>query len=70
MGGDPFEYVEPARVPSPCISICSLDPVTGWCEGCGRSGDEIAAWPYATDEWRAALLREIDERRRPGSNNA
>jgi len=31
-------------VPSPCISVCRMDAVTGWCEGCFRSLDEIAAW--------------------------
>jgi predicted Fe-S protein YdhL (DUF1289 family) len=33
-----------ADVPSPCIGVCALDPRSGWCEGCLRTIDEIAAW--------------------------
>ena len=37
--------VDPAGpVPSPCISVCRMDAVTGWCEGCFRTLDEIAGW--------------------------
>ena len=25
---------------SPCISICKIDPVTGYCYGCARTNDE------------------------------
>lgn len=28
---------------SPCIGICRLDSL-GYCEGCYRTGDEIARW--------------------------
>jgi predicted Fe-S protein YdhL (DUF1289 family) len=31
-------------VPSPCINICRMDAPSGWCEGCLRTLDEIAAW--------------------------
>ena len=26
---------------SPCILVCSIDMVTGYCFGCGRTRDEI-----------------------------
>ena len=29
---------------SPCVGTCELEPRSGWCQGCGRSGDEIAGW--------------------------
>jgi len=29
---------------SPCILVCSIDRKTGFCFGCGRTGDEIANW--------------------------
>ena len=56
---------EPA---SPCISVCELSS-TGICRGCGRSLDEIAAWPQAgarqkqdiIDKARARLLRKDKE---------
>lgn len=40
---------------SPCIGICSLD-AAGCCEGCFRTGDEIAAWTLMTDEQRGHLM--------------
>ena len=35
---------EGKHVPSPCQSVCVMHPGTGWCEGCLRTLDEIAAW--------------------------
>lgn len=48
---------------SPCIGVCELDPVTGWCRGCLRSGEEIAAWPAASRDLRRRILRQIETRR-------
>ncbi|MEJ7928675.1 DUF1289 domain-containing protein [Ramlibacter sp. AN1015] len=31
-------------VPSPCSSVCRMDPASGWCAGCLRTLDEIASW--------------------------
>jgi prolyl-tRNA editing enzyme YbaK/EbsC (Cys-tRNA(Pro) deacylase)/predicted Fe-S protein YdhL (DUF1289 family) len=42
--------VTPPRPPSPCINVCRMDARTGWCEGCWRTIDEIAAW----SRWSAA----------------
>lgn len=36
-------HPQPA-VPSPCIDVCRIDAGSGWCEGCGRTIDEIAQW--------------------------
>jgi len=48
---------------SPCISVCVLDPATGWCKGCFRTIEEIAAWPSldAEEKWR---VLEAASRRR------
>ncbi len=48
--------------PSPCIKTCVLDPVTGWCIGCGRTGDEIGAWTVMTDDEQRALVAELPAR--------
>ena len=32
------------HVPSPCVSICVVNPNTGLCEGCLRTLNEVAAW--------------------------
>ncbi len=57
----------PEDVPSPCIQICDIDPVHGWCRGCGRSLAEIEAWPAATADERRAILAGLGERKRQSS---
>jgi predicted Fe-S protein YdhL (DUF1289 family) len=48
---------------SPCTSLCVLDPATGWCQGCGRTLDEIARWSAMTAAEKWAVLRAIRTRR-------
>ena len=43
---------------TPCIGICTLD-AHGLCEGCRRSGDEIARWMYMSDSERARLMNDV-----------
>lgn len=50
-------------VASPCINVCRLNRRTGWCEGCGRSMDEISRWPTASDDERRAILARLKARR-------
>jgi len=50
-------------VPSPCISVCRMDPRTGWCTGCWRTLDEIAQWAVAADDDKRAVWAEIERRR-------
>jgi predicted Fe-S protein YdhL (DUF1289 family) len=49
---------------SPCISICRMDPVTGYCYGCGRSNEEKRIWKEenTTDDWKIKNLNEIEKR--------
>jgi predicted Fe-S protein YdhL (DUF1289 family) len=49
-------------VPSPCISVCKMDPVTQLCEGCCRTLDEIADWSRMADERKREVWRRIGER--------
>ena len=42
---------------SPCIGVCRLD-AKGYCEGCHRTGSEIASWLLLDD---SARLRYMDE---------
>jgi uncharacterized protein len=50
------------RVASPCISVCRIDEATGWCAGCLRTLDEIAAWGSLDDDDRRAVWTEIARR--------
>jgi predicted Fe-S protein YdhL (DUF1289 family) len=47
---------------SPCNKVCVLDRVTGWCIGCGRTGEEIGAWIGMTEAERAALVARLPAR--------
>ena len=47
---------------SPCIRLCVLDPVTGLCEGCGRTGDEIAAWGALAEPERLRIMAGLPAR--------
>lgn len=48
--------------PSPCIQVCVLDRMTGHCIGCGRTGEEIGAWPWMAEAARARLLAQLPAR--------
>lgn len=50
------------QTPSPCTNVCVLDPVTGWCRGCGRTIDEIARWGSTDQADRAAVMAELPKR--------
>ncbi|WP_420475686.1 DUF1289 domain-containing protein [Noviherbaspirillum sp. ST9] len=50
------------KVPSPCISICKMNPQTGLCEGCLRTIDEITRWSTATEEAKRQVWVEIKRR--------
>ena len=50
-------------LPSPCISICQIDPETGNCLVCYRSRQEIASWPTMSTDEQAELLQALKQRR-------
>jgi predicted Fe-S protein YdhL (DUF1289 family) len=56
-----------AGVPSPCVNVCRMNAVTGLCDGCARSLDEIAGWSALDDDARRAVWRRIDARRAAGA---
>ena len=49
---------------SPCISICKMDPITGYCYGCGRSEEEKIKWKVETTsvEWKLENIKLIQTR--------
>jgi predicted Fe-S protein YdhL (DUF1289 family) len=42
--------------------VCKLDARTGWCEGCLRTIDEIAAWSTMSDEAKRAVWVQLRAR--------
>jgi len=57
-----FNVDAPGPVPSPCISVCRMNAASGWCEGCWRTIDEIAAWSKMSDDDKRAVWRALPER--------
>ncbi len=49
--------------PSPCISVCQIDPKTGWCIGCHRTIDEIRDWIISPPDERQKILDALPARR-------
>jgi predicted Fe-S protein YdhL (DUF1289 family) len=49
-------------IESPCILVCSIDMKTGYCFGCGRTRDEIAAWLSMTADERRAVMAVLPAR--------
>jgi predicted Fe-S protein YdhL (DUF1289 family) len=56
----PPELASP--VPSPCVSLCKMNPDTGFCDGCLRTIDEIVAWSRADDVYKRSVWAAIRER--------
>ncbi len=50
-------------IPSPCISVCVLDPVRDMCVGCYRNRAEIGEWSRADDDRREEISLAADARR-------
>jgi len=47
-----------APILSPCTGVCRLGS-DGLCEGCHRSGDEIARWSAYSDAERRRLMDTV-----------
>jgi predicted Fe-S protein YdhL (DUF1289 family) len=64
------------NVESPCTKVCTVDPHSGLCLGCGRSLAEIERWLVFTTVERAKIMAELParlaalERRARGSFSA
>ncbi len=43
---------------TPCIGVCTLDPA-GFCDGCFRTGNEIARWLSMSDAERLDLMERV-----------
>ena len=51
------------KIPSPCISICQMDPVEEVCKGCYRTRKEIAQWLSMDGQAQRQLLEALKQRR-------
>jgi predicted Fe-S protein YdhL (DUF1289 family) len=47
---------------SPCVKVCTYDPGTGLCRGCGRTLEEIGAWFSMSENERRDVIEKLPER--------
>ena len=52
-----------AMITSPCNKVCTIDPRSGLCHGCGRTRDEIARWGGMSESERLRIMAELPQRR-------
>lgn len=58
------------KLPSPCISICQMDPVSEMCLGCYRTRQEIASWSRMDMAEQKNLVAELQDRRAAATGRA
>jgi predicted Fe-S protein YdhL (DUF1289 family) len=54
-------------VSSPCTKVCTMDPRTGLCRGCGRTLDEIAGWGSLSEPQRLRIMAQLPQRLETGA---
>jgi predicted Fe-S protein YdhL (DUF1289 family) len=53
----------PMAIASPCTKVCTIDPRSRLCLGCGRTLDEIARWTSFSESERNRIMSELPQRR-------
>jgi predicted Fe-S protein YdhL (DUF1289 family) len=51
-------------ISSPCTKVCTIDPRSKLCLGCGRTLTEIAEWALLGEPERQRIMAELPARRR------
>ena len=49
---------------SPCIKICTISSLTGFCEGCFRSLREVRDWEENTNSEKELILENCKKRKK------
>jgi predicted Fe-S protein YdhL (DUF1289 family) len=56
-----FRSTMPA-ISSPCTKVCTIDPRSRLCIGCGRSLNEIGSWMSLSEDERLRIMCELPRR--------
>lgn len=56
------------EIKSPCISICAIDDLSGLCQGCYRTIEEIKGWWDMNQDEQKNLLVTLEERQLQTAN--
>ncbi len=57
-----MENFLPPDIETPCVKICVIEPESGYCIGCGRTGLEIAHWIGYSPDMRRGVMASLPER--------
>ena len=49
-------------ISSPCTKVCTIDPRSGLCHGCGRTLGEIAQWGSMNESERLRIMADLPRR--------
>ncbi len=49
-------------IQSPCIGVCSMDDLSGLCQGCYRTLDEIQQWWDLDSNQKKEVIHKATER--------
>ena len=49
-------------IASPCTKVCTIDPRSGLCRGCGRTLAEIAQWTSLNEGERERIMADLPRR--------
>jgi len=49
-------------IASPCTKVCTIDPRSALCRGCGRTLGEIAQWTSLDEDERERIMGELPRR--------
>jgi predicted Fe-S protein YdhL (DUF1289 family) len=59
-----MDCIDAPDIASPCVNVCKMNAVTGLCEGCQRTIDEIASWSVYGAAEKRTVLAQLPARRR------
>lgn len=51
-----------SAIRSPCIGVCSMDDLTGFCQGCYRTIDEIKNWWEMDKQQQKEIINKAAQR--------
>ncbi|MEN8723864.1 MAG: DUF1289 domain-containing protein [Alphaproteobacteria bacterium] len=54
-------------IDTPCIYVCTIDGLTGYCLGCYRSRPEVERWTKMSDAERDEAMAKFDARKEEAS---
>jgi uncharacterized protein len=47
---------------TPCTGVCTIEPQSGLCLGCGRTLPEVARWGRISEEERLTIMTTLPAR--------